>query len=402
MIERYNLRWPSKKEVLDKLYCEWKPEIRTETIAVENALGRIAAEEIRSVHNIPVVRASSMDGIAVRAAELEAGNADTKNWKCGQDYVRADTGDDFDDSYDTVIPIEGITILPDGGVIILENVNIKKGMNIRPRGSMLKEGDILVKQWTKLTPSDLAAIVMGGVTEIKVVKKPTVAFLPTGSELVPAGTKLTRGKNIDTNSILVKNMLQEMGADPICYPIVEDNPDKLEQELDNALEWSDVVIINGGSSKGGEDFNADLLKKKGKVICHNVSAAPGRPICVAVIDNKPVINVPGPAIACFYSMDWCVRSVVDSLLHQAREQRKTIQLKLSEDITYHAGMEILCKMEINKTEDGYVGRQVPFRASTVAENLTAPGVFITDPKAGCHPKDSVIEVELLREESELK
>ncbi|MBO5460420.1 MAG: molybdopterin molybdotransferase MoeA [Ruminococcus sp.] len=401
MIERHNKRWPSKKEVLDKLFLEWKPEITIESIAVEKALGRVAAEDVCSCHNIPVVRASSMDGIAVRFKDFEAGNPDTENWIYGQDYVRADTGDDFDDRFDTVIAIEGVTLLSEGGILISENVEVKKGMNIRPCGSMLKEGDLLVKQWTKLTPSDLSALVMGGVTEIKVTKKPTVAFLPTGSELVAPGTKLTRGKNIDSNSILVKKMLHEMGADPICYPIVEDDPEKLEKELDNALEWSDVVIINGGSSKGGEDFNADLLKKKGTVICHNVSAAPGRPICIAVIDNKPVINVPGPAIACFYSMDWCVREVVNRLLCQKKRTRKTITLELSEDITYHPGMEILCKMEIHKTEDGYVGRQTPFRASTVVENLTAPGVFITDPGLGCHPKGSKVEVELLREEEEL-
>lgn len=395
------MKWPSKNEVLEKLYAEIDREVQIETIMVEDASGRVLAEDVYAVHNIPVVRASAMDGIAVRSSDFSAGLPNTEKWRYGIEYERADTGDDFPDCFDAVIPIEKVSLSSDGGVKIEENVQVCPELNVRPCGSMLKKGELLVKQWTKLTPSDLSVLILGGITKICVVRKPTVAFLPTGSELVPAGTVLTRGKNVDSNSILVKNMLLEMGADTICYPITEDNPEKLEKVLDEALEWADIVIINGGSSKGGEDFNADLLKKKGKIFCHNVSAAPGRPICVAMIQGKPVINIPGPAIACFYSMDWCVRSIVENYLHQNKTKRKTIKARLTEEITYHKGMEILCKMEIQRTNEGYVARQMPFKVSSVAENLTAPGIFITDPERDCQPKDSEIEIELLREESEL-
>lgn len=394
-------KWPSKNEVLEKLYAELDWNVQIETIMVEDAIGRVLAEDVYAVHNIPVVRASAMDGIAVRSSDFSAGLPNTEKWRYGIEYERADTGDDFPDCFDAVIPIEKVSLSSDGGVKIEENVQVCPALNVRPCGSMLKKGELLVKQWTKLTPSDLSVLILGGVTKISVVRKPTVAFLPTGSELVPAGTVLTRGKNVDSNSILVKNMLLEMGADTICYPITEDNQEKLEQALEDALEWADIVIINGGSSKGGEDFNADLLKKKGKIFCHNVSAAPGRPICVAMIQGKPVINIPGPAIACFYSMDWCVRSIVEHYLHQNKMKRKTIKARLTEEITYRKGMEILCKMEIQRTNEGYVARQMPFKASSVAENLTASGIFITDPERDCQPKNSEIEIELLREESEL-
>lgn len=395
------MKWPSKKEVLEKLYAELKWEVQIETIMVEDAIGRVLAEDAYAVHNIPVVRASAMDGIAVRSTDFAAGLPNTETWKYGMDYERADTGDDFPDHFDAVIPIEKVTLLPDGGVELEENVQVYPKLNVRPCGSMLRKGELLVKQWRKLTPSDLSVLVLGGVTEVRVVRKPTVAFIPTGSELVPAGTTLTRGKNIDSNSILVKHMLLEMGADTICYPIIEDEPEKLEQALDDVLEWADIVIINGGSSKGGEDFNADLLKKKGKIICHNVAAAPGRPICVAMVQSKPVINIPGPAVACFYSMDWCVRAIVAYYLNQNKTKRKSIKARLTEEITYRKGMEILCKMEIKRTKEGYVARQMPFKVSSVAENLTAPGIFITDPNVDHQPKDSEIEIELLRDESEL-
>ena len=100
-------------------------------------------------------------------------------------------------------------------------------MNIRPCGSTIRKGEAVGHKNRKLQSFDLACLAMGGITEIEVYKKPRVAFLPTGSELVSLGENVTRGKNIDSNSILVKNMLIEMGADPILYPITKDSKDEL-------------------------------------------------------------------------------------------------------------------------------------------------------------------------------
>lgn len=394
-------QWPSREEVLKRLFSAWKPTVKTEVIPVDQAIGRIAAANIRSAHGLPVVRASSMDGIGVTAAMFQNGIPDMSQWRPGREYVRADTGDDFADKYDAVIPIEAVTILPGGGIQLKEPIVINPQMNIRPHGSFFTEDELLVKRWTKLTPSDLAVLVMGGIKTVSVTVKPTAAFIPTGSELIPAGAEPARGKNIDSNTILVKHMLLEMGAKPLCFPIVKDVPADLKWTLEDALQKADFVIINGGSSKGEEDFNADLLKEKGEVLCHNAAAAPGRPICAAIIDGKPVINLPGPPVACYYGMDWCIRAVVNAILHQAEPERKTIPVRLAEDICYDKGMEILCKMELWKTPQGYEGRQVPFRASTIVENLAAPGHFITDPDTNCHKAGEILEVELLREEREL-
>lgn len=133
-----------------------------------------------------------------------------------------------------------------------------------------------------------------------------------------------------------------------------------------------------------------------------VAAAPGRPMCIAIIDHKLVINLPGPSIACYYGMDWCVRFAVNKLLNQESSRRKTILARLSEDICYQQGMEILCKMEICKSDQGYETRQAPFRASTLVENLIAPGQFITNPEISKQQAGSMLEIELLRDESELK
>ena len=148
-------------------------------------------------------------------------------------------------------------------------------MNVRSAGSTLKPGELLIEAGLPIRPTDLAALIMGGITLVEVYRKPKVAFIPTGSELIPAGLKPFRGKNVDTNSLMVKHQLIEMGAEPILFPIIEDVPAELSDALDAALRFADIVVINGGSSKGGEDFNEKLLEKKGKLIQHRIAAAPG-------------------------------------------------------------------------------------------------------------------------------
>ena len=294
---------PTRKLIVETLLEKWNPEKQTETISIDNALNRVLARNYEALYSIPVVRASAMDGVAVISDRFENGIPDTSGWKLGEDFSRADTGDDFDDRYDAVIPIEDVLISEDGRLSINDNVSVKSNMNIRPAGSTIHKGETVGREHRRLQSFDLACLAMGGITEIEVYKKPRVAFLPTGSELVPLGQDVTRGKNIDSNSVLVKNMLIEMGAEPILYPITKDSKEELNLVLDSALNDTDIIIISGGSSKGEEDFNARILEERGAALFHWVAAAPGKPMCVAMIDNKPVINIPGPPVAMFYGMD---------------------------------------------------------------------------------------------------
>lgn len=394
------LEWanlPSRKQVMGQVLGLWNPTAPWEALAINQAFGRITAEDVIAVHNVPVVRASSMDGIAVKTELFLQGVPDVTSWIPGKEYVRADTGDDFSDKYDAVIPIEQVTLKNKKLISIQEDCTVQPGRNIVPKGSYLKRGELLVKKGTKLSPSNLASLAYGGITEINVIKPPKIVFIPTGSELVPAGTPLERGKNIDSNSILVRHMIGEMGAEAVCYPIIKDDSAALERALDAGLAEADIVIINGGSSKGEEDYNARLLKLRGEVICHGVAAAPGKPICIAMIGRKPVINLPGPSLAAYYGLNWCIRGLINSYLGISPEMRPRIKAVLQEDIIYPPGMEILCKMELWQEGGEWKTRQVPFRKSTVVENLSASGQFITDPdRNGVHKTGEILEVEIIQ------
>ena len=355
----------TRKEALERLFALWEPPLTIETVPLEDACGRITAENLYSRLTLPLVRSSNGDGIAVSSAAFAAGPPDTSAWVLGKEYVRADTGDDFDDRFDAVIMIESVGFDPDGSISLPPDLTVVPGLNISGAGNSVGEGELLLEKALPLRAYDLSALALGGLREVPVVKKPLVAFIPTGSELIPPGQIPERGQNIDTNSLLVRNMLLEMGAEPLILPIVKDDPELLKKALDQALDAADVVIINGGSSKGAEDYNARLLAEQGRLICHGVNAAPGRPLCIAVIGQKPVVNLAGPMVAAYYGMDWCIRGIVCRILHIPLPERRTVTATLQEDIfpgrTLPDSFEFLSRVRLTRTEEGYQAWPVPFR-----------------------------------------
>ncbi len=387
---------PTRAQVCEALFQRWEPVYETETIPVQAALGRVLPRDQYARVTIPVARASAMDGIAVCAGRFQQGMPDPAGWKLGEDFCRADTGDDFDDRFDAVIPIERVKISEKGRLTFLEELQVRPGDNIRPRGSVIRAGELVARKHRQLRPFDLACLALGGIAQVEVYRKPRVAFLPTGSELVPLGAPVGRGQNIDSNSVLAQAMLTEMGAEPLCYPIVPDQPEALAEALERALQAADVVLLNGGSSKGAEDYNARLLEERGAVLFHWVAAAPGKPMCVALIQNKPVINLPGPPMAVLYGMDWCVRAMVHRLLHKPMPRRQTIRGALTAPIQAPKDMEILCMMDVQASQDGYLVKQKPWRGGSMADSLGAGAVYVTELGREVCPAGESLEVTLLR------
>ena len=399
---QFNDTFPTRKEVMEKLYEILDSNCKVEEVNVSEALGRVAAEDIVSVHNVPLVRASYLDGVAVKSDRFKDGMPDTSTWVKGLDFIRADTGDDFSDEYDAVIRIECVDIKDDGSLEILDDIEVKPGLGIRGAGTIIKEGELLVKKGTPLRSVELSAIVMGGVTTVSVYKKPVVAFIPTGDELIAPGEAIERGKTVDSNSILIESRLREFGAKALMYPIVKDNKKDLETTLKDALTKADMVLINGGSSLGSEDFNAVLIEEMGDVVAHGVLAAPGKPCCVGVIDGKPAINIPGPPAALFYVSDWLVRGLVRYMTGLKKPVKHTVKALLKEDINTPFNVEVMCKMNTVRNEDGsYSTRQIPFKGSSVSEILCSNSCYITKPGTDGNKAGEYIDVEILVDEAYL-
>lgn len=389
----------TRQEILELLFSKWTPVQHSEVVPVTQAIGRVITHEYYAQHNLPVVRASSMDGVAVDSVRFANGMPDTASWMLGVDYVRADTGDDFDDSFDAVIKIEDVELLPEGGFRLLEPMEVIAGMNIRKAGSTLKQGCSLCQPNLPLRATDLAALAMGGITEVEVYRRPRVTFIPTGNELIPIGTLLKRGCNYDTNSLLVSFMLQEMGAEPAMVPIVPDDPDQLRAALRKALSDSDIVIINGGSSKGSEDFNTRLLAEEGEILFHWAKAGPGRPMSISIIDGKAAVNLPGPTIGAFYGLDWCIRPMVCRMLGLPMPIRRRVKGKLTADMSGARHVDYLNRVNVSRGPEGYRITPVDKMTADLPAQLQSNAMFISPIGEGRYPAGTELEVELLRDPS---
>ncbi|MGI6727207.1 MAG: molybdopterin molybdotransferase MoeA [Anaerovoracaceae bacterium] len=351
-----------REDAVNKLIKSWNFQSKTETIKLEEAFGRVTAADIVSNNSLPVYRASMVDGIAVRKSDFKDGIPDTTNWEKNMDYAQADTGDDFNDEFDSVIMIEKISFDEKGRPIFAPTVNVNKS-NIRSGGTTIKKGELILNKNTKIKEIQLSALAAGGIKELLVYKKPKVVFIPTGNELIHRRTIPTRGKNVESNSIMVKAMLEKMGAEFVCYHIIPDDIAELSKAIEKALKEGDIILICAGSAKGEEDYTHVVLNKYSKVIQHGIATAPGRPTGFALADNKPIINIPGPTLGAYYAIDLCVTPLIDTLMHQSPEKRETQIITLGENIKTVDTMEFIIRMRVVEKEGSFIGYPVSSSAS---------------------------------------
>lgn len=370
---------PKRNEIVQMMLDNWHPGRKEERISLAEACGRVVSRDVFAENTLPVVRSSAMDGIAVKSAAFAEGRMpDTESWVYGEDYVRADTGDDFPDDYDAVIQIEQVEMLEAGIRLSVDPKEIVPGRCVRPSGSMVRAGERILPAGTRITPYRLASLATGGVKELWVAKKPVVTFLPTGSELIPAGREPERGENIEANSLMIREFIREWGGEPVCRPVIRDQMHDLEKALLSAVETSDIVLINGGSSKGSEDYSIPLIEEYGTLLQHYVASAPGRPMSVSLVRNRLVINIPGPTLAALAVSDWAVRPAVSYFLREEAKPSGEIEAVLEEKLMSPPFMEIYTRVIVTEREGTCYARPLGREARMEEGTGRCNGILVTE------------------------
>ena len=389
----------TRADALNELLGLWRPEPRVEQVSLDRAFGRVLAAGLQGQCNLPVVRASRFDGICVRSADFEAGLPDTSGWVLGRDYDRADTGDDFPDAFDAVIAVEStrtdaegrLSIVPDG------KFEMFPGAGVSPCGAISRKGEAIAGPGTRLTPELVAAAAVGGYAQVPVYARPRVAFIPTGTELRPWGSFPQRGQNLEANSLLIQGLLQEWGAEPLVYPLVPDDRPSLEAALDRALEAADVVVLNAGSSLGGDDHNANILQERGTYFRHGVKTVPGRPVGRALVQGKPVVNAPGPVLAAWLCMEWLVRGLVAHWYGMPAAVRERMRVRLAAEVRDPKARERIVRVTLAPGDDGVpVATPVPGKLGVPQTLVGTDALFILGIDQEGVAAGELVEVELLR------
>src|SRR5829696_7447684 len=268
----------------------------------ENALGRVTFEPIWAKVSSPHYHASAMDGFAVRAIAT-SGALPSKpiTLQIGPEAEYVDTGDPLPDWANAVIPIENVESLDELDNITNEirnplSIRIRASVapwsHVRPLGEDIVATQLVLPAGHVLKPADLGAIAASGHQEIKVSRKPNVAILPTGTELVPIGSKLKAGDILEYNSLVLAAQIKSMGGEPTRYAITKDDLSLICERVQEAAQTHDLVLLNAGSSAGAEDFSSKVVEKLGQLLVHGVAVRPGHPVILGLVNRKSENLIP--------------------------------------------------------------------------------------------------------------
>jgi putative molybdopterin biosynthesis protein len=385
------------REILD--YASLSP--KTELIPISDALGRITAEPIFANVSMPHYHASAMDGVAVNAeGTYEAHEQRPLHLKKGEQFAYVDTGNAIPQQFNAVIMIENVQILDDDTIEIIEPAT--PWQHIRPIGEDIVQEEMLFSQGHRLRPADLGALLAAQITKVPVAKKPLVTIIPTGNELIQADAALAAGKIIEFNGTVFANYIKEWGGNPDLKEIVRDEPENIKKALVDAVETSDIVVINAGSSAGSKDYTVHIIAELGTVFTHGVATRPGKPVILGEINGKIVVGVPGYPVSAYLALEWFVRPLVCQYLQVPVPKRQTVQVKLGRRIVSTMGAEDFIRMNIGYVNGQFIANPLTRAAGVTMSLVRADGLLIIPPELLGYEQGDTVEIELLRPLEEVR
>ncbi|MFB6303883.1 MAG: molybdopterin molybdotransferase MoeA, partial [Haloferacaceae archaeon] len=290
----------------DRLLDAVEPHGRTDRVPLGSADGRTLAERVTAPRPVPGYERAAMDGYAVRAEDTfgasdrspgvlrlrAGGDPEAADAVAPGEAARVHTGSPLPDGADAVVMVEHAERVGDE-VEVFDAV--AGGENVGPVGEDVDEGAALFDPGHLLRPSDLGLLKAVGVDEATVRDRPTVGVIPTGEELVQQDPD--PGEVIETNGLTVSRLAARWNAVPTYRNVVTDDPNALRAAIQRDLA-KDVVVTTGGSSVGERDYVPEVVDDLGEVLVHGVALKPGHPVAVGVVEDTPVLMLPGYPVAC--------------------------------------------------------------------------------------------------------
>jgi molybdenum cofactor synthesis domain-containing protein len=290
-----------------RIQAAFDPVTRTERVPLEDAAGRVLANDVTAPRDVPAAARSSMDGYAVRAKDLtepgarlrldgvvHAGDDASGVLVADGGCVQIATGATLPQGADAVVPVE--LTLRDGDTVSFE-ATAALGQFVTPRGADIHAGRTVLTAGLRLTPARLAVAAAVGTETLDVYDRPRVRVVATGNEVRPVGATLAPGQVYESNVFGVAAMLESWGAEPVRGGVLEDTPEAWTRLFESAGDV-DALVVTGGSSAGERDLAARVLARVGAVGFHGVRVKPGKPLLVGTVGSTPVVVLPGFPASC--------------------------------------------------------------------------------------------------------
>ena len=364
------------------------------------ALSRITAEPVFAKLSQPAYHSCAMDGIATRS-HLTFGASETnpRRLRLGEEAVYVDTGDPLPRGFDSVIMVEDLIETTPLEVAIISPA--RPWQHVRTVGEDIVATELVLPENHKIRAFDLGALLAAGVTQVMVRRKPKVAIIPTGDELILPGTTPEVGDITEFNSRLIGGLVQEWGGEPIFWDIVPDEPQALTEAVVKASLSADIIVVNAGSSAGSEDYTSDIVKSLGELFVHGVAIKPGKPTILGIVDNKPFFGIPGYPVSAALSCELFLLPLLAKMLGQTVKERTMINATLARRIVSVPGMDEFIRVKVGKVGGRYVASPLARGAGAIMSLVRADGYIEIPGSSQGIQESSEVAVHLLRDTEEI-
>lgn len=345
--------------------------LETEKVPLIEALGRISAKNQTSDIDISPFDHSAMDGFAVVASDLANATPEAPielpvidEIPAGAYYdkvlqpgtcVRIMTGAPIPDGANAVVKYEIVTNLENDGRApgrVAFSAPTSAGDNIRQKGEEIAAGEVAIKAGEPLSPAGAGLLASCGLSQVEVYKRPRVAVIPIGSELVEPDTLPLPGQIRDGNSYAIGASVVRAGGIPHLYSIVPDDKDMLAAAVLEAVEESDFVVTSGGASNGDFDYIQQVVKEQGELFMDFVNMRPGKAQTFGLVKNTPVFGLSGNPAAAYCGFEMLVRPALRKMQGYATLDRPRVWARLSRDMKKKDSRRIYLRSTLERLDDG--------------------------------------------------
>jgi len=375
-----------KKELLSIV----KP-LKSKSLDIESALGRVLASDVLSPVDLPDFSRSTMDGFAVRAqdtfgassslgaylkvaGEVPMGEGTTLRVASGE-AVKVATGGMLPDKADAVVMVEHTDAVDE--TLIEVTKPVAPGENIVKIGEDVRKSEVILRKGRKLQPQDIGALAGLGILSVEVYRQPRVSIISTGDEVIEPEKTPEPGQIRDINSYSLSGLIDNANAIPIRFGIVPDDKERLRGVVKEALEKSNVLLISGGSSVGTRDVTLEVIEsfENVRILAHGVSIRPGKPVIASVIGDKYIFGMPGNPVSVMIVFEIFVTPLLQSLsgLQSPPWDAKEIKAKLSANFSSDPGREDYLRIRLVETADGLLAEPVLGKSALISTMVKADG-----------------------------
>ena len=372
----------------------------TEELSPRASLGRITAEPVFASISSPHYHCSAMDGATVNAQDTFGASTATPVRLGKGQFSIIDTGDPIPPEFNAVIMIEDIREVDEETIEIIAAAS--PWQYIRMAGEDIVATELILTRGHRIRPIDVAAMLSGGVRSVVVKKKPVVAIIPTGDEIVEPGNVPGHGEIIDSNSYMLEALVSEWGGDPRRLSIVEDDYEKIKSVIRQAAAESDIVLTSAGSSAGREDFVPPAIDELGHLLVHGVSISPGKPTALGIVDGAPILGLPGYPVSMAIAAESFLKPLLCKMLGLPVPSPRKVSASVVRKVASRLGSEEFVRVKLSQTANGFIATPLARGASVLNSLVRADGIMRIPSNLEGIAANEAVEVELMRSLEEIQ